>query len=41
LGEKVIYRLKVFLGYQKIMYPRGTKTFKGRMSKKKNGFYEG
>jgi len=33
--ERLVYGLKVLLGYQRILDPRGTQTLEGRMSKKK------
>ncbi len=38
LGEKFIYELKSFLGYQKILDPRGAQTFEERGVKKKINF---
>jgi hypothetical protein len=35
IGKKVVYGVKVLLGYQNILDPRDTKTFKGRRSQKK------
>jgi hypothetical protein len=35
LGKRFVYGLKVFLGYQRILDPKGAQTFKRRMSQKK------
>jgi hypothetical protein len=41
LGGKLIYEINVFLGYQRIMDPKGIQTLEGRRNKKKKGFCEG
>jgi hypothetical protein len=38
LGEKLVYELEVFIGYQKIIDPRGTQTLERRMNKNNKGF---
>jgi hypothetical protein len=40
LGGKLVYKLKVLLGYQRILDPKGVQTFNGRGIKKKKGLYE-
>jgi hypothetical protein len=40
LGRKLIYELKVFLGYEKILNAKGIQTLYGRKNKK-NKLYEG
>jgi hypothetical protein len=30
LGRKLVYKLEVLLGYQKILDPKGAQTFEGR-----------
>jgi hypothetical protein len=40
LGEKLVYKPKVLLGYQKILNPRGAQTLEGGTSKKNRGIYE-
>ncbi len=37
LEKKLVYGLKVLLGYQRILHPKGAQTFEGRKSKKKQG----
>jgi len=41
LGRRLIYELKVFKGYQKILDPKASKNFMEGGKKKKKGFYEG
>jgi hypothetical protein len=40
LGERLVYKLKVILGYQRILNPKGAQTFEGRRSKKNKGLYK-
>jgi hypothetical protein len=40
LGKKLVYELKFFLGYQRILDPRGAQTFEEGGVKKSKGFYE-
>jgi hypothetical protein len=35
LRERLIYRLKILLGYQRILDPRGAQKLEGRRSQKK------
>jgi hypothetical protein len=37
LGKKLVYELKIFLGYQRILNPKGIQTLEGRRNKKKGG----
>jgi hypothetical protein len=37
LGEKLVYELKIILGYQKILDPKGAQTLEGWKNKKKQG----
>jgi len=41
LGRRLVYELKIFLGYQKIMDPKGIQTFYGRKAKGNKEFHEG
>jgi hypothetical protein len=35
IGREVVYKLKVFLSYQRILNPKGIQTFEGRRSQRK------
>jgi hypothetical protein len=35
LGEKLVYELKVLLGYQRILDAKGAQTLEGKRNKKK------
>jgi hypothetical protein len=41
LGERLVYRLEVLLGYQRILNPKGVQTLEGGKNKKNRGLYEG
>jgi hypothetical protein len=41
LGEVLVYRPEVLLGYQRILDPRGIQTLEGGKLKKKKKIYEG
>jgi hypothetical protein len=35
LGDRLVYKLKILLGYQKILNPRGAQKLEGRRRQKK------
>ncbi len=35
IGREVVYKLKVLLGHQKILYPKGVQTFEGGRGQRK------
>jgi hypothetical protein len=41
LGRKFVYELKVFLGYQKILFKKASKQFMEGRIKRNKGLYEG
>jgi hypothetical protein len=41
LKERFVYGLEFFLGYQRILDPKGVQTLERGRSKKKRGLYEG
>jgi hypothetical protein len=34
LGDKLVYKLKIFMGYQRILDPKGIQTFEGNSQMK-------
>jgi hypothetical protein len=41
IGGRLVYELKVILGYQRILDPKGIQTFMEGGVKRNKGFYEG
>jgi hypothetical protein len=41
LRERLVYKLKVLLGYLRILDLRNAQTFEGRIVKRNEGLYEG